>query len=96
MQNSAQHVTFNPDCVLLARGSEERIGNPGQMECQVMEFFKAVSAGDLRVVQDLLFNKNVNVDVCDADGLTPLMAATVRISFHVSSYDFWFACFFQN
>ncbi|XP_055341397.1 uncharacterized protein LOC129590275 [Paramacrobiotus metropolitanus] len=51
---------------------------PGRKETEAISFVTAAAHGNMRLVQDLLFLTGVNVDVCDGQGLTALMAASLN------------------
>ncbi|OQV14041.1 putative Ankyrin repeat and MYND domain-containing protein 1 [Hypsibius exemplaris] len=78
MQGLSKRMSFSPDSVLILPIETKEASNPGGKQQEVLELFKASSSGDLRKVQELVFQQNVNVDACDVHGLTPLMAATVQ------------------
>ena len=62
--------------------ADERDGRfllAGPKEREVRALFQACAVGDLRTVHQLVLHDKLNVDVCDCNGITPLMTATVRL-----------------
>ncbi|GAV09328.1 hypothetical protein RvY_18890-2 [Ramazzottius varieornatus] len=68
------------------RGREGNFLPAGLKERQVEQLFRACATGDLRMVHQLILRDKLNVDVCDRNGISPLMTATVNSRLDVMEF----------